>query len=364
MAVVGGIALGATSVYSANQQSSAARDAARTQARGVENAQQDTIAATNRARSALDPYGNYSPQPQMGPMQQPQMGSIQQQDPVSVLGPRPAGVGRSGMVQQAMWDARAMQLQNEQQQNPQQNPQQNTMPNPNLPPDPRNEYLGGVQTGAAFTNQGYGQAQSALSPLANMAQPYLDEQYNLLGMGGQQAQQDAYGRISDPLVAEQERALNRNYAQLGGVGGGQLAALADMTRQRTQANMGERFAQLGSASSPGLNALQQIANLRLNQGLNMSDIFRGAGQDLSTMETNRRQSLANIELGQGSQLAQLSQNLGNARAGGSAFAAQQTPALVQGLNAGLGAYMGMGGNFGTPPPMAWQGNPNQFGGMA
>lgn len=213
--------------------------------------------------------------------------------------------------------------------------------------EPRQDYLQGVQSGLQFTNQGYGQSMDTVSPLAALAQPYIDEQYNLLGMGGPQAYQQALGRVSDPLVAEQERALMRNSAALGGVGGNELAALADMTRSRTEANIGNRLSQLGAASSPALGALQQIANLRLNQGLNMSDIMRQSGSDLASMETNRRQALANLEFGQGSQMAQLSQNLGTARAGGSAFAAQQTNPLVQGLQAGIGGFMGAGGSFGN-----------------
>lgn len=285
----GSLALGA---YEGKRSRDAAKDAARQQAQGVANAQQATIDATQRARQAYM-GGGYSQNPQMGPLSLSQLSQTQS-------------------------------------------------------PDPRTDYLQGVQSGLQFTNQGFGQAQETLSPLAAMAQPYLDEQYNLLGLGGDDAYQQALSRVSDPLQAEQERAILRNNAALGGVGGNILSQLADQTRSRTEANIGNRLAMLAAAGTPGLNALQQRANMQLNQGLRMGDILQGAGSGLSQMETNRRQALANIELGQGSQLAQLAQNMGTANAGGSAYAANNPSPLSQGLTAGLNAFTAMGG------PQAWK----------
>jgi hypothetical protein len=285
-AVVGGgsLLLGA---YEGKKGREYAKNAANQQAAGVEAARGDTLAATQRARAALDPYGYQN----------------------TAVGP--IAPGQTAQTLNA--------------------------------PDPRQDYLQGIESGLQFTNQGFGQAQNTLSPLASLAQPYVDEQYNLLGMGGQDAQQSALGRISDPMQAEQERAFMRNNAALGGVGGNALSALAEQTRSRTEANLGNRLNQLAQAGSPALNALQQQSNMQLNQGLRMADIMQGGGAGLSQMETNRRQALANAELGQGSQLAQLSQNLGTAQAGGAAYAANNPSPLTQGLTAGLNAFSGIGG---------------------
>jgi hypothetical protein len=417
-AVTAGVITAGTAVYSANRQNAAAKDAARAQSRGVENARQDTIQARDRAMAAFSGGQQYQqpvyqqPVYQYGMANQPQIqlavNNTQQPaatfDPVSVLGPRPVpipnpkgdrGIATRNTNARREWDARAQELiaQNQQQiaSQPQGMPSQQGMPQPiqafdptsvigprpsgaiqsiawdikaqelaaqnqqqsqpmqGMPMqpqgfgDPNQNYLQGIQSGLQFTNQGYGQAMDTLNPIARLAQPYVDEQYNLLGMGGQDQYQQALSRVSDPLQAEQERAFMRNNAQLGGVGGNALSALAEQTRARTEANIGNRLGMLSAAGTPSLNALQSISNMRLNQGLRMGDILQGAGSDLSTMEQNRRMAMANIELGQGNQLAQLAQNLGTAQAGGSAYAAQNAPALAQGLTSGLSAFMGAGG---------------------
>ena len=231
------------------------------------------------------------------------------------------------------------------------------------PPDPRQELLGGIGGQLDFTGQGFQQSQEVLTPLAQMAQPFLQEQQALLGFGGEDARQQAIGRVADPLQAEQERAIMRNNASLGGVGGNVLSQLAEQTRARTEANIGNRLNQLSQGASPALSALQQISNLRLNRGLSMADIMGGGGRDLSVQETARRQALANVELGQGSELAQLAQNLGTARAGGAAFAAQNSSPLVSGVTSGLNAFTGMGG-MGGGVPMGGTVDPNRFGSFA
>ena len=255
-----GLLNAATTAYSANRQASAAEDASRIQAGGVENAREDTLQGAQNARDALN--------------------------------------GVSGTI------------------------------------DPRQEYLSGVDNAMQFTGQGYAGAQDTLNPLSQMAQPYLDEQANLLGINGGDAYQNSLSNIADPLAAQQEQAMMRNNSALGGVGGNVLSALADQTRNRTEANIGNRLSQLSSASSPALSALQQVSQLRLNQGLNMADIMRGSGSDLAGMETNRRQALANLELGQGSELAQLSQNLGNANAGYSAYQSSERASFITRYNGG------------------------------
>ena len=173
--------------------------------------------------------------------------------------------------------------------------------------------------------QGFEGARETLNPLSQLAQTGVNEQFDLLGLSGQGAFNTALSRVSDPLVNEQERAFRRNSAAFGGVGGNVLSALAEQTRQRTEANIGNRLNQLAQASSPALNALQQTAAFQANQG---------------TTE-------ANTLIGQGSQLAQLSQNLGTAQAGGAAFRAQQAP-IGSAINTGLGVFGAFGGA--TPPP--------------
>ena len=190
-----------------------------------------------------------------------------------------------------------------------------------------------TQQALPLIQQGFEGARETLNPLSQLAQTGVNEQFDLLGLGGQGAFDTALSRVSDPLVNEQERAFRRNAAAFGGVGGNVLSALAEQTRQRTEANIGNRLNQLAQASSPALNALQQTAAFQANQG---------------TTE-------ANTLIGQGSQLAQLSQNLGTAQAGAPAFAAQQAP-IGSAINTGLGVFSAFGGFGGgaTPPPQQQQ----------
>ena len=292
--------------YESEQQRKEAERAARIQAGGVEAAQEETRQATSRGRAALSG---------LTPEAQQIQSRINALTPLSnaiqgIPGAAPGAI--SNQIQDLQGQLEAARS-----------------------PDPRQELLSGIQGQLGFTDTGFQGAQQTLNPLAAMAQPYLQEQQALLGMGGQDAYQQALSRVSDPLAAEQERAFLRNNAALGGVGGNALSALAEQTRARTEANIGNRLAQLGSASSPALNALQNISNLRLNQGLSMADIMGGGGRDLAAQETARRQALANLEIGQGSELSQLAQNLGTARAGGAAFRAQTQTPLGAGLTSGL-----------------------------
>lgn len=328
--------------YGAHRQARAAEEGAELQARGVEAAQRDTRAATDRARQFMLTGQN-------DPTTQAQIeGNV---------GARPQGGSFWDNLSGKIYDMRlddylAQNSPQAQNQNPSvptgQNPFRPILESGQTPintgtPDPRTDYLSGQQQGMALTNLGYQTAGGTLSPVAQMAQPYLDEQSALLGMQGTDARNAALSRVSDPLAAEQERALLRNNAALGGVGGNILSQLAEQTRARTEANIGNRLGQLSSASLPALNALQNLSNLQLNRGLNLSDIARTTGSDLSRMETNRRQALANLEIGQGSQMAQLSQNLGNAQGNYYAHAASNAPAITQGIMAGASAYGGGGG---------------------
>ena len=342
-AVTGAIVTAGAGLYEGYQQREAAEDASRRQAQGVREAQQENIQATNRARAALGGQGAVSDEQRA---LEDQLAMTMASNPREFRGLRRGD--RSPQAQSQIQNLRSDIEQFDQ---------------ARMSPDPRQELLSGIQGQMDFTSTGFRGAQETLNPLASMAQPYLQEQRALLGLGGQQEYQDALSRISDPLAAEQERALLRNNAALGGVGGNVLSQLAEQTRARTEANIGNRLGQLGAASSPALNALQNISNLRLNQGLSMADIMGGGGRDLATQETARRQALANIELGQGSELAQLAQNLGTAQAGGAAFAAQNPNPITQGIASGINMFSGLGG-FGQRPQqqMAMNvANPNLYG---
>ena len=218
----------------------------------------------------------------------------------------------------------------------------------------------------------FDEAGNLISPLADYAMPFFEEQRALTGMAGEQAQQAALDRASNPLINAQNQAFLRNQAALGGTGlsGNLLSGLAEQTRQQTAGNISQRLAQLQSAGSPALNALQQLSQNVINRGSAQQGVASQSGVNQSNLMGNIAQQIAaaqqqggtvagNVVLGQGSQLAQLAQNLGTAQSIGPTFRAGQVNPLVQGLQAGLGTYLGMGGTLpgGTTTDL-FNNNPN------
>ena len=109
-----------------------------------------------------------------------------------------------------------------------------------------------------------------------------------------------------------------------------------------------------------------MATLGSQLGGQRADIIANTSGRAAQLQSGRGTALGNATLGQGSQQAQLAQNLGNAQAGANAFRAQQTPALVQGMQAGLSAFGGLGG-FNRQQNQQLMGgiqDPNRFAGVS
>lgn len=296
-AVVGGAAAG----YSARQQRKSAERAAQTQAAGIEQARTDTQQATDRALPLI----------QQG--FQDAQGSISQ----------------GGM-------------------------------------DARSSLLGGLEPTLQELTTGYNQAQETLSPTAQQGAGASQLQAALSGALGPQAQSEAYQNFqnspgTDFLAGQQEQALLRNQAALGG-GLGQSGRVMEALQQqafgRAQTDFGNQFARLGQIAARGDQANANIANLQASLGSARSGIRGSLAQALAGMDMDEASQLAqlqanqgttsgNVIIGQGSQQAQLSQNRGAALAGADVFKAQQTPPVIQALQGGLSAFGAAGGSFGN-----------------
>lgn len=385
----------ASSAYSANKQSSAAKDAANTQAAGVEAARSDLQRASAQALPYITgatppPLSSVSQQAQQ-PQSDPRVQQIQ-----DLTNSMRSSSGITGKAKRRLLSSQINDLEQDMQANPfmpaQQDSSQPVQQDGNQQQSPLNQIgfqpaIDTLQQGGenalarlvasqeaqqSATARGYNEADTLLAPLASNAMPAYAEQGALLGMFGNDARGDALSRISDPLVDEQERALMRNFAgRAGGVGlsGNLLSALADQTRRRSEANLGTRLSQLASYSSPALNALQNLSQQRLARGqsaagiegqsaANQSNLLSQLAAQISGAQQQGGVTAANTILGQGSQLAQLSQNLGTAQAGYPAYRAQNSPALVQGLQSGIGTYLGLGGTFNGTTQDPFNSDPN------
>ena len=197
--------------------------------------------------------------------------------------------------------------------------------------------------------RGFEGAIETLDPIAALADPTMREQLALLNLSGEGEFQNALSRVSDPLQAEQERAFRRNVGALGQVGGNALSQLAEMTRARTEANIGNRLAQLQAAGAPGINALSRISDLNLQRGQNLGEFELQRNQALGNLEIDRARTEAGAVLGQVPQLTQLAQNLGVAQSGGNLYRASNPSSLISGLSSGLQVAQGVSNLLGAQP---------------
>ena len=122
-----------------------------------------------------------------------------------------------------------------------------------------------------------------LEPRIQGGNQAFQAQQALLGQSGQAAQEEAYGNIQESagqrfLRERQQRALLRNSAAIGGLGGGNVrTALQEQAVGFAQQDINNQFGRLGQLAGQGQNAANtsgqlgaqsagQIANLQANQG--------------------------------------------------------------------------------------------------
>lgn len=348
-AVTTGVVAAGAGLYSAKKQSDAAKSAARSQAQGVANAQEQTRLATQQALPLI----------QQGFQQSQQAitnGSNAAQ--ANLLAGNSAAMNSLG---QGYDQGRA-------------------------------DLTGGFNQAGQTLDAAYNSATGVFEPTRQQGASAAEQQAALSGALGPQAQQQAYVAYAESpgqsfLRNQQEQALLRNASALGGglsASPRVMSALQEQAFGRAQTDFDNQFNRLGVVASRGDIANQSISNLRAGLGQARSGIQQNLAQLLSGMSVNRGTGMAglqtenaanlanlntstaaqlaqalqgsgvtqgNVLIGQGTQQAQLAQNLGQAQSGAALFNAQQTPALVQALQQGIGAYTGMGGQFSLPSPM-------------
>lgn len=235
----------------------------------------------------------------------------------------------------------------------------------------RSDLLGGLDPTLQELTTGFEQAQQTLSPTAQQGAGASQLQAALSGALGPQAQSEAIQNFqsspgTDFLAQQQEQALLRNQAALGGglgQSGGVMEALQEQAFGRAQTDFGNQFARLGQIAGRGDAASQNIAQLQASLGQARSGI-RGSlaqalagmqfdeGSQLAQLQQGQGTTLGNVLINQGTQQAQLAQNRGAALAGSDAFRASQTSPILQGVQQGLGIYGALGGQLPNMNPGA------------
>jgi len=334
-----------TAVYGANKQAKSAKEAANTQARGVANAQEASRLAAERALPLIEQGFTQSRDAITAGANQAQQ---------NLLSGNQAAIGSLGQG----FDAA------------------------------RGDLTTGYGQAGQTLDAAYNEATGVFEPTAQQGAGASQLQAALSGALGPEAQAQAMQNYKespgqDFLAGQQEKALLRNATALGGglsASPRVMSALQEQAFGRAQTDFDNQFNRLGSIAGRGDVANQSIANLRAGLGESRSGIQQqlaqllsglstGKGSGIAGLQTENSANLANLNtstasqlaqalqaqgttsantlIGQGSEQAQLAQNLGVAKSGGAMYNAQNAAPIVQGIQQGVGAYTGMGGNFGS-----------------
>lgn len=217
-----------------------------------------------------------------------------------------------------------------------------------------NALSGGEQQARQDIMSGYDRATANLSPFAAGGNQAYQQQLAFSGALGPEAQQRAYDSfVESPgqqyLQEQGERAVMRNAAAAGGMGGQVLQELQRQGQGLAQQDFGNYFNRLAGTAQQGQQAAGQLAgygaqrantlaNLASQGAANranlLSSLGSGAsgltsqfanllssaastrGTGLANLRSQLGTSLANALIGQGSQLAGLEQDYGAAQAQG------------------------------------------------
>jgi len=202
---------------------------------------------------------------------------------------------------------------------------------------------GGIDQGAAWVNQNTAAGVGGFQPYMQQGQNANNQQSALSGAMGPQAQQQAYDNfISSPgqawLQEKGERAVTRNAAAMGGLGGGRVQQELQRQGQGLAAqDFQNSFDRLGTLSNRGMQGAQgagnlygqagntlgqmglqggmQAGNMFQNTGTNIANARNQAGRDIAAGVGGMSSSLADLINQQGQGISDLTGQAGSNLAG-------------------------------------------------
>ncbi len=190
--------------------------------------------------------------------------------------------------------------------------------------------------------------------LAMASQPQSMGEAELLarqmsGVMGPEAEQQAIDNfIESPgqkyLRDQQEQALLRNQAAIGGLGGGRVrSALQDEAYGRAATNQQQRFGNVSSliqsehqAKQQRFNNLATLINPEQQRQVNLANTMSQGGQTLANYRTGLGTNLANISVAGAAQQIPINTAIGSARAGGAMGQAANIQSGISNVGATLG----------------------------
>jgi hypothetical protein len=225
------------------------------------------------------------------------------------------------------------------------------------------------QTGETLRGD-YATAQQYQAPYRELGQDAAQRQAALTGALGPEAQQQAFAEYqASPalgyLQEQSERALMRNAAAMGGLGGGNVRQdLTKLTADLYGQDFQNQFNRLGDIATRGYGAAGTSAGLTQNMATgigNLGTVGAGyqmqTGRDISGAQGQTAANMANLQTGLGNTQANNIANLQAQQLSAYNLGGQYgTNAMNQGLAtqsalAGIGnAYAGVPGQQYTPVP--------------
>ncbi len=155
-----------------------------------------------------------------------------------------------------------------------------------------------AQAGIAQQNKQFEAIQKLLQPYSQAGVGALQQQQNLIGLGGQEAQRAAISGIqASPqfaaLAQQGENAILQNASATGGLRGGNTqAALAQFRPGLLNSLIDQQYQRLGGLTSIGQNAAAGVGNAGMNTGNQITQLLgqQGAAQAGNALAQGRAAS--------------------------------------------------------------------------
>lgn len=216
----------------------------------------------------------------------------------------------------------------------------------------RADVIAGRTGSIASQREGFVRQKRELSPFAQAGVDALGQQQALLGLGSPEEQQAAFDQFSESpgqrFIRERaQKALLRNSAAIGGLGGGNVrSALVEQGAGFAAQDFNNQFNRLSDLRTSGQTAATNIGQGALSTGTNVGSTRFNAGQLLGSGAINTAARQGQFGQNFATNVGNLAVQGGNARATG----IQNQSAITQQL---IGQVAGAAGQFfggGTPPP--------------
>lgn len=158
-----------------------------------------------------------------------------------------------------------------------------------------------------FQREGQDKAAGVLQPGANYA-PIQSKLYDLSGVNGAQAQQNAFGQYVESPEVQWQRQQGEQAAMRGAAAGGQLASgrtLADLSKfgqGLAQQGYGDYYNRLSGLYGSALGTANNLAGIYGNGGNNLANLTMQGGMQQANLAGQRGGVLGDL-LSQGAALA-------------------------------------------------------------